>query len=449
MQELPIHRPTTGTTFARFQPRLFAILSLMVIGILAYNERIFLPSYRQVAHRLGYDQGNLSDLYSRWTGTQLLLQQRQNPYSDDVLAISQRGFFGRDPAPGEQLSETAVFSHPLYVVFLLAPLALFDFMHVQEITRWLFPSLVALGTLLWSRTVTQIPTWAVGIIALVAPPTLEIARVQQLTAPTYFFLIVAMCCIIKQRYRLGGVLLALSTIKPQESWGVILLLTIWAFAAWSRRRDLVISFTATLTILAIGAEVLLPGWVVKFVVSTLRYVQNTSAQRAFSHLLPGWLLVIGGITYCGLLLWISWHTRIIRPDSPTFITAMVVALTLTQVILPTYLQYENIYLLPATLWLFRNRSYYQTRFLFILYGTLFSVLCFPWLSASILGILALFGVAFSSASLVIIFMPFGLGTVLPHLSTLLLLPLLYMQRGLDKEEAGLALLQRSSSAGTS
>jgi len=404
------------------------IAVVIALGLAAYCQLIFVPSFQQVAQQRGYDQGNLSDLYSRWVGTRALLQHGEDPYGRAVLAVSQRGFFGRDARPGEEIDEAAVFAHPVYLVFLLAPLSWLEFPLVQEIARWGFPLLVALGTVFWWAVIrpaaTRLEYVLVAVAALCAPPTLEIGRVQQLSALTYFLLAGAVLLLARGHLVLAGMLLALSTNKPQESWGLVLLILIWALAALRTRRPVVLSFGTSMLILALAGEWVLPGWISAFVASSSRYMANTSALHLFGRFLPSAILVLLAVGWAGLLLIIAWTGRREAAATRRFLVGVGSTLALTQILLPTYLQYESIYLLPGLLLLLDLSAWYTGRIWFVLHRVAAGLLLFPWPAGATLGYAALIGVPLLSAPLGIRFLPLSLGPILPYAAVLALAPLL-------------------------
>ena len=69
------------------------------------------------------DGGNLSDLYPRWLGTKELLLRGRDPYSAEITADIQKGFYGRllNPADPDDITDEERLAYPLFIIFLLAP----------------------------------------------------------------------------------------------------------------------------------------------------------------------------------------------------------------------------------------------------------------------------------------------------------------------------------------
>jgi len=62
----------------------------------------------------------------------------------------------------------------------------------------------------------------------------------------------------------AGIMIALATIKPHMTAAVAGWLLLWAASRWRERKAFCISFAVTMTVLFIGAELLLPGWIWKW-----------------------------------------------------------------------------------------------------------------------------------------------------------------------------------------
>jgi hypothetical protein len=223
---------------------------------------------------------------------------------------------------------------------------------------------------------------------------------------------------------LAGMLLALSTNKPQESWGVVVLVLLWATAAWRTRRPVVLSFGTTMLILVLAGEWVLPGWISAFVVSSSRYIQNTGALHLFGRFLPNAILVLLAVGWAGLLLIIAWTGRREAAATRRFLIGLGSTLALTQILLPTYLQYESIYLLPGLLLVLDLSACYTGRIWFVLHRVAAGLLLFPWPAGAALGYAALVGVPLLNAPLSIRFLPLALGPILPYAAVLALVPLL-------------------------
>jgi hypothetical protein len=415
------------------------LAGLLALGTLTYHLTVYLPAMAELNRQAGYEAGNLSDLYCRWYPSRELLLHGRDPYSAAMTDELQLAFLGRPARPGETLPVVAVFAQPVYTAFLLAPFIFLDFQWLTALAIGLFPVMVAGGALLWARVLRG--SWnpvAGGVAVLLAvstPATLEVSRVQTLSAPTFLLLAGGVFLTVRRRYTLAGVLLAAATMRPQESWAVIVVLLGWAVFRWRERRALLVSFAATMIGFLVASEIVLPGWFLRFAGELVRYGQNTGSLHVFERLLPGWLLAVVAGGWVAGLGWAAWQIRDDAANAPRFGLVLALALAISQVILPTFLYYEGIYLLPALLVLIRGRQAFVARApLRVLHSLVVALLFMPWLTAlvllwptvrtALLTALQQRGMALPAALNTVVVVPWQFYTVLPHLCALLLLVLI-------------------------
>ena len=407
------------------QWRLAAFALALALGTLAYYTLVYAPSVAQSNLAHGYS-GYGSDLYSRWYGAREFLLHGRDPYSAAITAEMQRGFVGRDPLPGEQLPEWSVFAQPLYTVFLLAPLILLDFGAAQALATIAFPLLIAFGGLLWLLALgapRTTPNKVVAfLLALAAPATLYAANFQQLSALVFIFLTGAVFLVGRGRLAWAGLLLALSTIKPQESWLLIALLLVWALFNWRERKSIIVSFALSLAVLVLAALALMPSWIGEFISSLTRYSQQTASLQLFN--LPAPLLITLAVGWLALMGWVGWRIRREPANSPALATAGAIALAVTVIMIPAYLQYERIFLLPALFALLWNGKKWLGVARLLVPGIVIPLLFAPWVLAAALGFLQLIGLPVINADGVIKALPWVPYVFLAYLAALALLPLL-------------------------
>jgi hypothetical protein len=158
----------------------------------------------------------------------------------------------------------------------------------------------------------------------------------------------------------GGACLALATIKPQLAWPVVAWLMIWAASDWKGRRRLLYSFAATMALLLIASEVVLPGWLGMFIDAIRQYHQYTENESVLDQLVNWALGSHGGAVLAALAVAatapVLWKLRREPADSGGFGAAIALVLALTVLIVPMYAPYNQVLLLPSIFWLARNRS---------------------------------------------------------------------------------------------
>jgi Glycosyltransferase family 87 len=303
----------------------------------------------------GTPRGNLSDLYPRWLGARELLLHRRNPYSAEITREIQRGYYGRplDPARAEDPKDQVGFVYPAYVVFLLAPTVNFPFGEVQIAFHWFLIVLTVASVLLWTRFLRwKIPHGYLIVLAALTLgwlPVVQGIKVQQLSLLVAGLLAGCCVCLAGGWLLLAGGLLALATIKPQLAWPVVLWLLVWGFSHWQMRKRFLIGFAFVMVLLLGGAELILPGWLKMFVTAIGQYHRYTHNQSVLAWTFgPIAGRMIGFLCFlaCALIVWRSRHAQ---ATSREFAHASALVLALTIVIVPMFMPYNQVLLLPAIL----------------------------------------------------------------------------------------------------
>jgi Glycosyltransferase family 87 len=340
--------------------------TLAAASLWFYFDRI-LVSY-QVADAAVHDRprGNLSDLYPRWLGARELLLHGRNPYSQEITIDIQRGYYGRtlDASRPDDPKDRQGFAYPVYIVFLLAPLIGLPFHTVQVFFHWLLMGLMAVSVPLWLRVLnwrTSLIAMAAGtVLVLGSIPVVQGIKLQQLSLLVAAALAASAACIASGWLFAGGVILASATIKPQLVLPIAMWLLAWSLSDWKARRRLFVGFALTMAALLAGAEIVLPGWWRMFLEAIRQYHQYTQNESVLDQLVnwsagrfAGGILAAAAAMLSGIVLW---RSRKEPPGSPEFGRAVALVLALTVLIVPMYAPYNQVLLLPAILWLWRERA---------------------------------------------------------------------------------------------
>ncbi len=355
----------------------------------SYTHRVLRPWESYVNVTRGQLKAQMGDLYSPWVGTRELLLNGRNPYGPEVSHEIQDGFY-RHPLdqnyakPSSQILDEQRFAYPVYVVFLLAPTVHMEFSRLQHWAGILFAVLTALSVWLWLSVLQwRSPGWVVFCAALFTLATPQIAqglRLRQLGLLVAFLIAVAAWLVVREHYFLGGILLAISTIKPQMVVLCIAWLFVWSLGEWKRRWPLVAGFSGMLGVLTGAGLYVAPDWPRQFLEGLQayrRYVPTTSLLRL---ILGDWaggalsiMLVIAFLTF-------AWHHRKVSPESHQFANTVGVVLIVTSLVLPLLTPYNQMLLLLPALILLQdwNRLPRAGRVAFI------TVVGWPWISSLVL-----------------------------------------------------------------
>jgi hypothetical protein len=359
-----------------------------------YVDRILVGHQVVDAAEHGRPRGNLSDLYPRWLGARELLLHGRNPYSREINLETQKGYYGRllDASRPDDPKDQQGFAYPVYVVFILAPLIRLSFHDVQIIFRWLLIGVTAGNILLWLRALRwRLPPLAVAIamvLTLGSVPAVQGIKLQQLSLLVAALLAGSGACVASGYLFSGGAILALATIKPQLTWPVIAWLLVWTFSDWKARRRLIVGFTATMGVLFIGAEIVLPGWWRMFLQAIRQYHEYTHNESVLDELFNwmvgrfgGDVLAVLAVLMAGLALW---TVRKQPASSAEFGRALALVLALTVLIVPMYAPYNQVLLLPAILSLVKERPVLvrSSRAARIVYAAAALALAWQWIAST-------------------------------------------------------------------
>ena len=211
-----------------------------------------------------------NDFYSRWKGAQLFWQEGIDPYSPEAGEAIQMGMYGRPARPDE---DQVLFVYPFYTAFLLIPLVGLSYDWAQAV--WLVAVMFSLigGIILCLRLVKwQMSPWLLGVALLWSVIFHNSARtiiLGQFAALIFLWLAGSLWALKRERDILAGILLALTTIKPQMSFLIIPALLLWA--GGQRRWRFVGGFTAAMAALFGLSLCLLPGWLAEFIAQVSAY----------------------------------------------------------------------------------------------------------------------------------------------------------------------------------
>jgi Glycosyltransferase family 87 len=353
-----------------FSPTLALCLALIgAASMLYYHQGLFMP--RVVAVRTseglgnGYSFGN--DFYQVWVSARELLRQKRDPYSLEMTLEIQTGLYGRalDPnRPGDPV-DRRVFPYPAYADLLFWPAAEFPFTVVRIVALGVLILLTTATPLLWLRALQWQPgrEWKVAIVllTLTSYSALEGLFAEQLGLLVAFLLAASLFALQRERYFLAGILIALSTIKPQVTALAILYLLVWSANSRRVRRGFVAGFFLTLALLFGTSLAVFPRWIQSWIHTVLAYRHYTRpplvTEVLTSPLGPRWsgpatLVLTASSILIALVL--VWRNRAAVAGSFAFWLTLSLLLSITTItILPGQAVYDHLILLPGILLLAR------------------------------------------------------------------------------------------------
>jgi hypothetical protein len=351
----------TRVSIRPFSIAAITLAALAAAGMWLYANKILRAQQIAEAAAHGRPRGNLSDLYPRWLGARELLLRGRDPYGSDITREIQAAYYGRplDPARPNDPKDQQAFAYPLYVVFVLAPTVRLPFAIVQPGFWCLLVGFTSASVVLWMRALGWRASTASQVIwillVLGSFPAVQGLKLQQLTLLVAALLAASVMAMVRRRFVLAGIMLAVASIKPQLVLLMAAWLLIWSVGDWRNRGRLIWSFTISIAVLVAGGELLLPGWIREFRQATAAYYQYTGGGQSVLDVLltPQWGRILAGILLA-IAFTFLWQVR--RSDERTaeFQWSVAFVLALTLLVIPMSAPYNQLLLLPALMLIVRS-----------------------------------------------------------------------------------------------
>jgi len=358
-----------------------------------YADRVLIRHQVSDSALRGIPRGNLSDLYPRWMGARDLLLHGRDPYSPEVTREIQTGYYGRpldSSRPADPIDQQA-FAYPLYVVFYLAPTVQLRFGIVQRAFFWILVSITAASVLFWLRMLgwRAAPCLQAAMLALSLGnlPVLQALKLQQLTLLVAALCAAAMALLVAGHPLTAGILLALATIKPQLVAPLLLWLGLWSLGDLRQRYRWAVSFLAGMAILCTGSEWLLPHWIGRFHEAVLAYQQYAQAIPTLEALLPSPWGRLVEVLFAAMTAALCLKGFRQPQNTREFQACTCLVLSVSVLVVPKFALYNHVLLIPALLFIARDRAKIWEEGGFVVRSILIAVaalLTWPWFSSVVL-----------------------------------------------------------------
>ncbi|MGC2639867.1 MAG: glycosyltransferase family 87 protein [Acidobacteriaceae bacterium] len=292
-----------------------------------------------------------SDLYPQWAASKAALHG-ENPYSDAVTQEIQRGFYGRVLVPGDTF-DLQNFVYPAHLIFLLAPFTGLPWTVVRILFTVLAPPVIAATVWAWFEVLglrlDRTHKMAAIGLTLVCWPAFWSYQQQQ--PSVYVIAMLAFALLLFRRgWDLGaGLLLAFATVKPTLVAPLVLWLLLVGVA--QRRWRFVGATLVCTSVLLIGAEFLVPGWIGTWINISRVYSQDPRKTILLVKVFGQTLGIAATLAMLGVMGLRLWKTRYARPQDSDFGQAISMILAATLCIIPTtkWMIYNDLLLVPAIL----------------------------------------------------------------------------------------------------
>lgn len=231
-----------------------------------------------------------NDFFVRWLGGREYLLHGTNPYNRQIAEKAQKAMFGRLTRPEDK--DQAYFAYPLYTLYFFWPLSLLRYAWAQAIWMTLLQFMLLGSTILAIRlSGWQPPPWLFWLTVFWGIFFYNGARailLGQFSILVGLALFAALWAIERDRDGWAGICLAVTTIKPQMVFLVLVFLLAWAL--FQRRWRLVAGFAGGMLALAGSSMLLVPTWPLDFVRNARAYSDyvafGTPLENLLHYLLP-------------------------------------------------------------------------------------------------------------------------------------------------------------------
>ncbi|GAB4432190.1 MAG: hypothetical protein Kow0031_13540 [Anaerolineae bacterium] len=278
-----------------------------------------------------------NDFFVYWLGGQEYLLYGTNPFDPAVAGKIQQAIFGRPVQPGDK--DQAYFAYPLYSLYFSWPLSLLPYPWARAIWMTLLQFMLLAVTGLSIHLASWRPkVWLWGVSLLWGVLFYSGARaivLGQFSVLVGLALLLALWAVEQHRDVWAGMLLAVTTIKPQMVILLLVFLLVWAI--FQRRWRLIGGFFTSMLFLMISSVLLVPTWPLDFVRNAIAYAKfiqfGTPLENLLHYFLPANLaapatFVLSIILFLALLpgWWLAWRAPIKTQPAGPYLWAILTTL---------------------------------------------------------------------------------------------------------------------------
>jgi hypothetical protein len=292
-----------------------------------------------------------ADMVPIWIAARVALAGG-NPYSADATRQIQIAYYGRPLRPSDNVNKMT-YAYPAHTLVILSVLTPFTWPVLRLALFILLPAITAASVILWLRvvgvTLNKQRSALVVLCAVLSWPAMWAIRLAQPTL-VVAFLVAAGCFLLTRNYPwAAGLLLAMSTMKPQLVGPLIAWLCVWSLLR--RQWRFLVSFSLSLTGLIACASHLVPGWIPEWRVAMADFLAYRHLKLDLVYLLGGPVGLLLTATLVVAAIVALWRGILCDPHSPLFGTMCALALAVALVTQPTDMTmlYNHVLLFPACL----------------------------------------------------------------------------------------------------
>lgn len=297
------------------------LLVLLVVNVIATHDVLTEP---HPGH---------NDFLTVWEASRSFWRDGLDPYGEQATINIQTRIYGR-PALEDEFPN--YFAYPFYTVVLMLPLVFFNFAWASAI--WMVVSeafLIAASILLLNLFRWRPQPWLLALYLLWTLMNYYAARgliLGQVSHFVYVMQVLVLWALARHNDRVAGMVLALSTVKPQMGFLLVPFLILWSINV--RRWQFVRVFAVVWAVLMIGSFLLEPSWISGWL-DQLRDYPNYTEIGAPSNIIMQDYLGTGvagewaiNVALWAIMLW-AWTSVLLQNRHERLAWAMMLTLTIT------------------------------------------------------------------------------------------------------------------------
>jgi hypothetical protein len=253
-----------------------------------------------------------NDFLARWNGAHFWVVEHVSPYAEQVGLSTQQIVYHHpaNPALGEDKN---LFVYPFYSLIFFGPFGALDYPAARAGWMTLLEcSLVAVLALSlklsgWKASLSEV--FGLILFSLFWYPGVRTLILGQFSGVNAVLILASLVLIRSEKDIAAGLLLALSTSKPQMVFLIIPFCLIWG--ASTRRWKLVISLLGGIALLIAGSMVYLPRWPIEWFGQMLDYPTYTGRIGTVIAIIAGSIPSASAVLSIGLYallgFWLAWE----------------------------------------------------------------------------------------------------------------------------------------------
>ncbi len=345
---------------------------------------LFVTGLTWINYRFSVQNPGGNDFLARWMGANKWLKEGLSPYDERVSLATQNMIYGHpaDPSIGEDVNH---FVYPMHSMVFFAPFGLMDYLPAR--VAWMTTlelcaiALVFIGLRLADWRVSPLKLTILLLFSLLWYHGARTVIIGQFAGINAALIALALLFIIQQQDVAAGILLALSTTKPQMTFLLVPFVVIWAFSA--KRYKLM--WSTILSFLALMAVFLLiiPDWPMQMFRQMLDYPDYTdigSPLSIIANAMPGLSETLNGVLHVVAVFYllIEWVLAWGK-DERSFFWAALMTMTVTNLIALRTATTNYVMLLPVLFLVFRVwEQRWKSAGKAGVWGTLLVLFAGPW-----------------------------------------------------------------------